>query len=417
MANLEEWRKDPQPVDVIVTQKSVLQRDTSSRQVLERIKFNYLIVDECHDWVRGQPSGMSKQLTFLRSNLLPRADAVFLVSGTPFVGRMQFDMIQTIKSLASPTRRATWKVPTNIEADSQETTEVHRYTDEWLQTLDEKWTSTSHLEKTQMLAPILLCRTPSTLIDGEPIMEDFMAKMREKLDGDVAYNQALVSEMQKRKKLLDEHEAAGASKARYAHARWLAYSSQVITRNWHVQGRENPSWWNNVTITDVCEYERGRCLVKILKGHKQAKKRTIVFASAVFHQQFAAHVIPYHLVIDKQVMKLLGFQNVAYIVPEGSYVGGRRLTKRDLKRGTMLIEQNKCEAAVMSIYVGGAGLNCQTMNSIVFMGPLTSHYQIKQAKGNLFPSSSLTAIRQNRTIRSRGSRANLDYDSMPGGKL
>ena len=100
--------------------------------------------------------------------------------------------------------------------------------------------------------------------------------------------------------------------------------------------------------------------------------------------QFAAHVIPHHLLADKQVMKLLGYQNVAYIVPEGSYVGGQRLTKRDFNRGVMLIEQNECEAAVMSILVGGAGLNCQSMNSIIFMGPLTSNYQIKQAKGNSF---------------------------------
>jgi hypothetical protein len=85
-------------------------------------------------------------------------------------------------------------------------------------------------------------------------------------------------------------------------------------------------------------------------------------------------------------MKLLGYQHIAYIVPQGSYVGGRRLTKKDLKRGIMLIEQDKCEAAVMSIYVGGAGLNCQTMNSIIFMAPSTSDYQIKQAKGNSFQS-------------------------------
>lgn len=56
----------------------------------------------------------------------------------------------------------------------------------------------------------------------------------------------------------------------------------------------------------------------------------------------------------------------------------------------MLIEQDKCEAAVMSIYVGGAGLNCQTMNSIIFMAPSTSDYQIKQAKGNSFQSLLLT---------------------------
>jgi len=233
--------------------------------------------------------------------------------------------------------------------------------------------------------PVLLARTPSTLIDGEPIMEDFMAKMKEKVDGDIAYDDGLVSEMRKREKLLNEHEMAGASKTnRYTYARWMAYSSHVIARNWNVLGWENPRWWDNFTMADACEHERGRRLVQILKSDRREKKRTIVFASAVFHQQFAAHVVPHRQFIDKQVMKLLGYRNVAYIVPQGSYVGGRRLTKGDLKRGIMLMEQGECEAAVMSIYVGGAGLNCQTMNSIIFMGPMTSDYRIKQAKGNSF---------------------------------
>ncbi len=111
---------------------------------------------------------------------------------------------------------------------------------------------------------------------------------------------------------------------------------------------------------------------------------TIVFASAIFHQQFTAYIRFHLFIADKQVMKLLGYQNVAYIVPQGSYVGGQRLMKKDLKRGIMFIEQDKCEAAVMSIYVNGAGLNCQIMNSIIFMGPFTFNYQIKQANGNSF---------------------------------
>jgi superfamily II DNA or RNA helicase len=302
MANLEVWAKQrsPEPVDVIVTQKSVLQRDTTIRQALDKIKFNYLVVDECHDWVRGQPSAMSNQLNFLRFNLLPRAAAVFLVSGTPFVGRMQFDVIQTIKSLATPVRRARWRAQLNIYLNNQETAAVQCYTDEWLQELDEQWAKTSHLVKTQMLVPILLIRTPSTRIDGEPIMEDFMAKMKEKVDGDIEYNNALVLETQKRDNLLNKHEIDGASKTtRYTYARWCAYSSQVITRNWNTLGRENPGWWNNFTLKDACEYERGRRLVKILKSDKQAGKRTIVFASAVFHQQFAAHVTSNPLLTDK----------------------------------------------------------------------------------------------------------------------
>jgi len=222
-------------------------------------------------------------------------------------------------------------------------------------------------------------------------MEDFMAKMKEKVDGDVAYDDALVLEIQKRERLLDEHEAAGASKIiRYTYSRWIAYSSQVITRNWKSRGREDSSWWNEFTLEQACEFARGRRLVQILESNKRTGRRTIVFATAVFHQQFASHVNPHQLLADEQVMKLLGYQHVAYVVPEGSYVGGQRLTKRDINRGVMLIEQNECEAAVISILVGGAGLNCQSMNSIVFMSPLTSDYQIKQAKGNSFVSLFLT---------------------------
>lgn len=393
MADLEEWakRRNPQPVDVIVTQKSVLQRNSRTRQVLESVGFKYLIVDECHDWVRGRPSETSNQLNFLRSNLSPRADAVFFLSGTPFVGCMQFDVIETIKSLATPTRRAVWKAQLNMNPDRQETTAVCCYTDEWLRRLDKQWKDTSHLVKTQMLFPILLIRTPNTLIDGKPIMEDFMAKMKEKPDGDITYDAALVLEIQKREKLLDEYEMAGASKiTRYTYGRWTAYSSHVVMCDWNFRGRENPSWWDNFTIADAREFERGRRLVQILESYKRSGKKTIVFASAIFHQQFAAHVNPHQLFADKQVMKLLGYKNVAYIVPQGSYVGGKRLTKGDLKRGIMLIERNECDAAVMSIYVGGAGLNCQSTNSIVFMSPSTSEYQIKQAKGNSFTSSQLT---------------------------
>jgi len=38
---------------------------------------------------------------------------------------------------------------------------------------------------------ILLTITPSTIIDGEPIMEGFMSKMEEKVDRDIEYDNAL----------------------------------------------------------------------------------------------------------------------------------------------------------------------------------------------------------------------------------
>ena len=63
-------------------------------------------------------------------------------------------------------------------------------------------------------------------------------------------------------------------------------------------------------------------------------------------------------------------------------MGGERLTKRMIEDGIQGTIDGKCEAAVMSILVGGVGLNCQSMNAIVFMDPLTSDVQKRQVKGN-----------------------------------
>jgi hypothetical protein len=68
-------------------------------------------------------------------------------------------------------------------------------------------------------------------------------------------------------------------------------------------------------------------------------------------------------------------------VPENSLMGGQRLTKRSIKAGLQWIKNGECDAAVMSISVGGAGLNCQSMNAMVFMAPPTSDSLRKQAKG------------------------------------
>jgi len=62
-------------------------------------------------------------------------------------------------------------------------------------------------------------------------------------------------------------------------------------------------------------------------------------------------------------------------------MGGVRLNHKMIDRGTEMIAEGTCDAAVMSILVGGTGLNCQSMNRIIFMDPPTSDFQRKQAKG------------------------------------
>ena len=183
------------------------------------------------------------------------------------MGCIQFDVIKTIKSLATPKRRATQKAPLKMGPDSQETRATHCYADEWLQKLDGEWVKISHLVKTQMLVPILLTQTLSILIDGNPIIEDFMVKMKEKVDADIAYDNAFVLETQKRVFLLDEHEAAGASKIiRYTYARWTAYLSQA---DWKYPGWEDSSWWDEFTIEHAREVARRRRLIGVEQARRE----------------------------------------------------------------------------------------------------------------------------------------------------
>ena len=77
----------------------------------------------------------------------------------------------------------------------------------------------------------------------------------------------------------------------------------------------------------------------------------------------------------------MGFKNVAYIVMEGSIMCGHWIISKMMDEGVCNIIKSACEAVVMSILVGGARLNCQTMNQIIFMDPPTTDVWKRQARG------------------------------------
>jgi hypothetical protein len=164
--------------DVYITQVSILQRNGPTRQFLECTRFSYLIADECHSWARGRPEDASERLTFWRNTLIPCADTVYLLSGSVFPYTMPFDLIQTIKSLASPEKRTNWTVVHNNRT-------VNAYTDTALDHLYEHWLDYDIPYKTELLVPILLCRTAASQIDGIPVMEDYQADMIDQPDGHI----------------------------------------------------------------------------------------------------------------------------------------------------------------------------------------------------------------------------------------
>ena len=68
------------------------------------------------------------------------------------------------------------------------------------------------------------------------------------------------------------------------------------------------------------------------------------------------------------------------MVAEGSVMD---VTQSMIDHGIQTIVDGTCDAVVMSILIDGAGLNCQSMNRIIFMDPPTSDVQRKQAIGKI----------------------------------
>jgi hypothetical protein len=273
------------PVDVYVTTTSVLQRDSPTRRFIAKIPFKYTFVDEAHHWVRGKRGGeMAEQLRFFRDVLLRKVDANWLLSGTIFPGNIRFDFIETIKSLACPQRRDNWQV---IDGEGRS---FLVYGDSELQLLSKDWESTHNRRKTEMLVPLMLLRTEDTMIDGEPAMNGHMSMLEKRTDGEISY--ALI-----KKEITDRQNAIRSveenTKIRYNLGRLYSYSSQVLERHWSETGRFDSKWWDKFTLADAKQFARGRQFVFLLSKLKKEKRKPIVFAYAVFHQQWGAHV--FHL--------------------------------------------------------------------------------------------------------------------------
>jgi hypothetical protein len=271
--------------DVYVITITALQRQQTA-DLIRRLNFKIIVVDECHSWVRGRPGQPAAQLSEFRNFTMPKAQAVYFLSGTPFKGDLRFDIVETIKSLATPTRRSAWTVkitPSGEPADEP----VNAYNDGALRSLYMKWESVPVEYKSQLLLPIMLRRTPQTTIEGKAVITDYLSLLIEMPEGRIDVR-TLRNEMGDRDMMVREAGWGGSTK--YLNGRLLAYSSLFLRRNWEAQGRRDPSWWDGFTLRDAEEFERGRRLVKVLKELKQRGYRPMVFAQYVFQQQFAARV-------------------------------------------------------------------------------------------------------------------------------
>jgi len=272
--------KQHRNVDVFVTQTSTLRTSSAKRNFLDNCPPKYVIIDECHTWIRGTKSKMSLQLTFWRNRLLPKVDAVFGLSGTLAMTDPRWDLCESIKSIATQERRRMW-----LDAKS----EADRYTDAALQALYDGWADIEVAKKQALLIPILMRRSESTVIDGKPAMENHKDRLKmvsaSLESSDIEQNNELSERGQMLKKL-DQRNASH----RMVLARWLAWTPWFYSRDWQNKGRDSMSWWDDFRLEDARQYARGRKLVDVLKEIKREGGKPIVFASYIFLLEFAAKV-------------------------------------------------------------------------------------------------------------------------------
>lgn len=292
IADLRDNRRNP-TVNVFITQKSVLRKESEWRRFLAKRPPRYVIIDECHDWIRGNKSGLSKQLRFWREELLPlpRVEAVYGLSGTIVMGEPKWDLCESIKSIAPEHRRRTW---------SNANGETEKYTDAALKMLYDNWDKIDVTEKQNLLVPILLLRNEFTIIDGQPAMKNYRAMLVPMPEARIPLSEVDVNNERQKREEMVRQVTEGNPTAAMVFARWLAWSSWLVTRNWIEKGRGSKNWWNEFTLDDAKEFARGRKFVSVLQKIKRYGGRPIIFAEYIFLLEYAAKV-PTSIVV--QLMK------------------------------------------------------------------------------------------------------------------
>jgi hypothetical protein len=139
------------------------------------------------------------------------------------MGKIQWDYIQLIKSLATSGRRSTWPVVMD-DKDRFSIKYDIGYTDNHLSLLDTNWDKTPDPIKTKLLIPVMLRRTLQTIIDGQRAVEkDYFENMVVDRSGEIAIED-IQDEITLRNKLIDEYIGRDplVRVDRYIMARYLA---------------------------------------------------------------------------------------------------------------------------------------------------------------------------------------------------
>lgn len=269
-------------IDVVLITASALQIDPLNYWITKR-KWHTVIADEGHDYLRGQHNARAGRLSLTLQNwycLQHLTKSMFVITGTPFVTKISYDVIAITKAVAIEQIRALWG---------------KEYTDTGLEELIRGWrseitmmdpASVAQQEKIRTvikdkLAFFMIRRDENSCIRDKPVMIDYFKQCH-------VYEDPLMpadngAELVHRENLYRMHfkDTDSFSKTRNDNMRCLCWSYRFV--RWQGLGnRERGTFWRDYTLEEAQRQIRTRELLKILKEGKASGNDVILFVQRVF---------------------------------------------------------------------------------------------------------------------------------------
>jgi hypothetical protein len=279
-------------VDVVLITASALQTDPTLCWV-NKVKWTTVLADEGHDYLRGQHNARagSQSLTLKNWYMLQRnTKSMFIITGTPFVTKISYDVVAITKAVAREEIRRAWG---------------DNYSDAGLEDMVKGWKSEmSNLDPVtrrqqddlrtnvkDKLALFMIRRDENSKIRGRLVMTDYFKECtvyedplqptdggKEVRDREEVYRQSFVN-------------SDSITKTRNDNMRCLCWSNRFV--QWkRLTDRERCTFWNDFSLAEVDQHIRTRQLVRILKDGKTTGNGVIIFVQRTFQAELSIKASP-----------------------------------------------------------------------------------------------------------------------------
>lgn len=271
--------------DVVLITAATLQCDPSSCWVTST-KWHTVLADEGHEFLRGQHNSRPGELSLTLRNwytLQHKTTSIFVITGTPFVTKISYDVVAITKAVARESVRRMWGP---------------EYTDAGLSDMVKGWRDGGMVaglagaaEQEQIrdkikdkLALFMIRRDENSRIRGEPVMTDYFKNCR-------VFEQPLVptdngAEFAERERLYKQRYSQSSqtlTKARNDHMRCLCWSYRFFS--WTSAEGQKAQFWADFTLKEAQNQIRTRALIDILKRGKKTGNGVIVFVQRTFQAE------------------------------------------------------------------------------------------------------------------------------------